>query len=59
MKIAGGIFGLICLICIIGILYFIGSTAIAVYNDPRSVAEQIGAFGGDVVNGFENSTDSQ
>jgi len=59
MKIVGGLFGLISLAIIGSIIWVIGSTAITVYNDPRSIGEQIGAFGGDIVGGFENSTSSQ
>ncbi len=59
MKIFAGFFGFICLSMILFILFFIGTTAYTVYNDPRSIGEQIGAFGGDVVGGFENSTNSQ
>jgi len=59
MRIVAGFFGFICLLCILGIVYVLGTTAYTVYNDPRSIGEQIGAFGGNVVGGFENSTNPQ
>ncbi len=59
MKIIAGFIGVLVLLIILGLVYVIGSLAITAYNDPRSIGEQIGSAAGDVVNGFENSTNSQ